>query len=50
VPGEIPVEYWEKFLLRKSGEALKQAARGSGEATVLGGVQETWRCGTEEHG
>ena len=30
-----------------SGEALAQAAQGSGGVTVPGGVQETQRCGTE---
>ena len=33
-----------------SGEALAQAAQGSGGVTVPGGVQEVWRCGTEGHG
>ena len=35
--------------LRKSGEALEQAAQGGGGVTVPGGVQERWRCGTEGH-
>ena len=46
----IQVGYYEKFLLRKSGEALAQAAQGGGGVTVPGGVQELWRCGTEERG
>jgi len=28
---------------------LAQAAQGDGGLTVPGGVQETWRCGTEGH-
>ena len=42
--------YQEKFLLRKSDNALAQAAQGSGGVTIPGGVQETWGCGTEGHG
>ena len=39
------------FHLRKSGEALAQAAQGGGGGvTIPGGVQELWRCGTEGHG
>ena len=38
------------FLLQKSGEALEQAAQGSGEVTITGGVQETFRCCTKGHG
>ena len=41
--------YQEKFLLRKSDEAVTQAAQGSGGVTVPGGVQETCGCGTEGH-
>ena len=41
------VRYQEKFLLRKSGDALAQAAHGSGGVTVPGGVQELWGCGTK---
>jgi len=37
------------FLLRRSGEALAQAAQGSG-VTDRGGVQEPCGCGTEGHG
>jgi len=40
VPKEVQVGYWEKFL-RRSGEAVAQAAQGRGGVTVLGGVQET---------
>ena len=47
---EIQVGYQEKFLLRKSGEVLEQAAQGSGGVTILGGVHEKGRCGTEGHG
>ena len=36
-----------RFLLRKSGEALEQAAQGGGGVVVLGGVQEEGRGGTE---
>ena len=42
--------FTEKFLFRKSGQALTQAAQGGGGVTVPGGVQETWRCVTERHG
>ena len=42
--------YQEKFVLRQCGEALAQAAQGGGGVTVPGGVQELWRCGTEERG
>ena len=48
--GEAQVGYEEKFILRKSGEALVQAAKGGGGVTVPGGVQEMWRCGTEGGG
>ena len=37
----------EKFLHRKNGEAVAQAARGGGGVTVPGGVQELWKCSTE---
>lgn len=36
-----------KKLLRKSDEALQQAAQGGGEFTLPGDVQEACRCGTE---
>ena len=38
------------FLLRKSGDALAQAAQRGGGVTVPGGIQEKSRCGTEGHG
>ena len=41
--------YWEKFLLRKSGDALEQAAQVGGGVTVPGSAQEAWRCGAEGH-
>ena len=37
----------EKIILRKSDKALEQAAQGSDEVTVSGGIQEMWRCDTE---
>ena len=46
MPGEVRVGYYEN-LLRKSGEALEQAAQGGGGVTIARGVQEAWRCGTE---
>ena len=33
--------------LRKSSNALAQAAQGGGGVTIPGGVPEPWRCGTE---
>jgi len=33
--------------LSKNGGAVEQAAQGGGGVTFPGGVQETWRCGTE---
>lgn len=39
--------------IHKWGErvvALAQAAQGSSGVTVPGGIQETWKCGTEGHG
>jgi len=42
--------YWEKFLLRKSGNVLAQAAQRGGGVTIPGGDQEPWRCGTERRG
>ena len=47
MPGDFQVEYLEKILLRKYGEALAQAARGGGGVTVPGGVQELWKCSTD---
>jgi len=37
----------EKILLRKSDEAVAQAAQGGGGVTIPGGVQEPCRWGTE---
>ena len=37
----------EIFILRRSGDALKQTAQGGGGVTYPGGVQEKGRCGTE---
>ena len=37
-------------LLRKSGEALAQAAQGGGGVTIPEGVPEPWGCGTEGRG
>ena len=39
MPEEVHVGYYEKFLLRRSGEAVAQAAQGGGAVTVSGGVQ-----------
>ena len=39
-----------KILLRKSGEAVVQAAQGGGGVTISGGVQEMCGCGTEGRG
>ena len=36
-----------KNILKKSGEALAQAAQGGDGVTIPGGVQEKGRCGTE---
>jgi len=37
-----------KKLLRRRGSALQQAAEGSGEVIIPGGVQELCGCGTED--
>ena len=50
MPGESQVAYKEEFLLRKSGDAVAQAAQGSGGVTISGDVQETFQYFTEEHG
>ena len=39
-----------KLTLRKSGEAVSQAAQGGAGVIVPGGVQEPCRCNTEGHG
>ena len=43
--GDVQVGYEEKFLLRKSGVAVSQAAQGGGGVTVPGGVPEPCGCG-----
>ena len=48
--GVVQVVYQEKFILRRSGEAVVQAAQGGGGVTIFGGVQEMCGCGTEERG
>ena len=35
------------YFFSKSAEAVARAAQRGGGVTVPGGVQETWRCGTE---
>ena len=40
----------KRIILRKSGEAVAQAAKEGGGVTIPGGVQELHRCGTEGHG
>ena len=49
-PGDVQVGYQETFLLKKSDDALAQAAQGGGGVTIPEDIQETWRCGTEGHG
>ena len=44
MPEEVRVGYKTKFLLRKSGEAVAQAAQGGGGVTIPEGVQETYGC------
>jgi len=39
-----------KISLRESGQALEQAAQGSGGVTIPGGVEKMCRCGTSGHG
>ena len=39
----------KKFLLQKSGQEMEWAAQAGSGVTVLGGVQEMFRC-TEGHG
>ena len=46
----VQIRYKETFLLRKSGNALAQAAQGGVGVIIPGGVQEPWRCGTWGHG
>jgi len=40
----------KNFFSARVGNALEQAALGGGGVTVHGGVQESWRGGTERHG
>jgi len=44
----VQVGYEERFLLRKSGAAVAQAAQGGGAVTIPGGVPEPCGCGTED--
>ena len=46
---EIRAKSREKFLLWKSVQALEWAVQGGGGVTIPGGVQETFRYGTEGH-
>lgn len=50
MPGEVQVRYQEKFLIRKGGEVLEQAAQGDGEFVVPRSFQEMGIHGTEGHG
>lgn len=46
VPGQLLVGYWERFLHCKGGQALEQAAQGSGAVPPLTGFKMCG-CGTE---
>ena len=46
MPGEVLVGYEEIFLLRRVVRHWHRLP-GRGGVTILGGVQETCRCGTE---
>jgi len=48
--GEVRIRHREKFLYCKSGQALGQAAEGSGGVPFPGGVQKMCGCGTSGHG
>ena len=48
--GRFRLEIRKTFLCWKSGQALEQAAQGSGGVPIPGGVQKTCRCGTSGHG
>jgi len=48
--GEVQIGYWEKCLCCKSGQALAQAAQGSGGVPIPGGVQKLCGCGPWGHG
>ena len=41
---------WILGIVRKSSEAVAQAAQGGGAVTIPGGVQEPHGCGTERRG
>ena len=40
----------DKFLVRKGGWAVAQAAQGGGEVNIPGGVEESHARGTKGHG
>ena len=40
VPGEVQIRYQDEFLLRKSGEALKQSVQGGGQSPPLEVLKE----------
>ena len=45
------IGYKEKFILRKSCNAVARAAQGGGGVAIpVQDVQETWKCGTEGYG
>jgi len=48
--GEVQIGYWEKFLRLKSGQALDQAAQGSGGVPIPEGVPKPCGCGPWGHG
>ena len=47
---EVQIGYWGNFLYWKSGQALDQAAQGSGGVPIPGGVQKPHGCGPWGHG
>ena len=44
---EVQFGYEETFLFRKSGSTVAQLPRKVVAVTILGGVQEKGKCGTE---
>ena len=46
-PHQFRMDIRKKFILRKSGDALEQAAQGGVGVTVPGGVQGMQGCSTE---
>ena len=48
--GRFRLDIRKKFILRKSGEALEEAAQGGGGVTDPGGVQRAFGCCVEGHG